>query len=137
MALSPDLHVRGQAAQVLAFRADVAGDPVPGAIRRAGMPGGGSTPGRTLHAQVRLGGGRPMLPDFPEGVAGDAPAGLPVGPSRPGEQAAGAFGRRVAGGAAIAPSRGPAFFIPGAVGMLKDRFGTHGILMAEAGQGVA
>jgi PhnB protein len=96
-----------------------------------GTPDAWKGSGRVMHGQVTIGTGTLMASDFPPGMEGDAQKGVSVMQTFPtAEDARAAFDRLSQGGAMI-QDFGPTFFSPG-FGMLKDRFGTHWILSAEA-----
>ena len=133
MATHPYLHFQGQAAEALAFYAEVLsgtdlrtilyedGPEVPEMFR-------GSN--RVMHGQVRIGDGLLMASDFPPGwgEAQKAVSVMQTFADVPSARAA--YDRFLDGGDAI-QEFGPSFFSPG-FGMVRDRFGTHWIVSADA-----
>ena len=133
MTLSAFLHFRGECAEALAFYAGVFDDPAPVLMPYSEAPGGGD-PDRIMYGHVATGEGNLMASDYPAGEAGDAQAGVSVCfATADADRAAGIFAALAEGGA-ILEAWGPSFFSAG-FGMLKDRFGTHWIVMVEATEG--
>lgn len=140
MALSPYLHFDGTCAAALRFYADVFGDPAPEFMTYdqapdlppgapvAPPPGWGAD--RVLHGQVKVAGGVLFASDNPPGSPASPQAGVTVSASMPdADTARAAYERLLDGGAVIMPF-GETFFSP-AFGMLKDRFGTHWMVMVD------
>lgn len=130
----PYLHFPGTCAEAMDLYADVFGGTDRQAMTYAEMPGAppdwAASP-RLMHAQMTIRGGTLMGSDYPPGMDGDAQAGVAVMQSMPDAATArAAFDRLAEGGAVIDPIR-ETFFSP-AFGMVKDRFGTHWYLSAEA-----
>ena len=72
--------------------------------------------------------------DFPPGVTGDPQQAVSISVElKTAERAQEVYAALVDGGDVVFPM-GPSFFSP-AFGMLKDRFGTHWIVMATPAQG--
>lgn len=84
---------------------------------------------RIMHAHLVLAGGASLMAsDFPEGMPGEPQAAVSISHAVP-DVASGTrlYDRLGKGGTAIMPF-GPTFWSPG-FGMLKDRFGTHWMLI--------
>lgn len=131
---APYLHFQGTCAEALAFYAQVFGAPAPSLTRYADGPGAPEAwrdAPHVMHGEIRLPDGPLMGSDFPPGVEGDpqkAVSVMQVLPDRAAVQAA--FDRLSEGGDVIQPVQ-ETFFAP-AFAMLRDRFGTHWILTAQA-----
>lgn len=130
MPLHPYIHFQGDCARALAWYAQVFDAPPPQLMRYSEVPGAGQTSERIIHGQVQVAGGVLMASDFPEGVEGDRQKAVTITAILPDVATA----RRchdalLDGGDPIQPF-GPSFFSEG-FGMLRDRFGTHWILMVE------
>jgi len=132
MSLAPYLHFDGTCAEALAFYADVFGDPAPEimAFDQApdAPPDWNST--RVLHGQVKLAGGWLFASDTPPGVPADAQAGVSISAGLPDAEIARTAFERLAEGGEIVMPFGETFFSP-AFGMVKDRFGTHWMVMLD------
>ncbi len=128
----PYLHFQGRCAEALAFYAEVFGGPAPTLTRYADGPGAPEAwkgEPHVMHGEVRLEDGVLMGSDFPPGMEGDPQKAVSVMQALPdGEAVRAAFGRLLDGGAVIQPVQ-ETFFSP-AFAMVRDRFGTHWILMA-------
>ncbi len=129
MPLSPYLHFQGNCAEAVAAYARIFGAPEPKAMQYPDTPAG-QTP-RIMHTQVPIAGGALMASDFPHGTAGDAQKAVTVSVTLPDVATARAAFDGLAEGGAVIEGFGPTFFSPG-YGMLRDRFGMHWIVMAEA-----
>ncbi|WP_334195046.1 VOC family protein [Pararhodobacter sp.] len=131
MPLHPYIHFQGTCAEALAFYAEVFGAPPAKAMRYSEVPGAGFDSQRIIHAQLEIAGGTLMASDFPEGVEGDPQKAVTITATLPSvEEARARYDALMAGGDVIHPF-GPSFFSEG-FGMLRDRFGTHWILMKES-----
>ena len=128
----PYLHFQGQAAQALAFYAEVFDGHGLTLTRYADGPGAPEAwrdEPHVMHGELRIGDGTLMASDFPPGMEGDAQKAVSVMQALPdGAAVRAAFGRLAEGGAVVQPVQ-ETFFSP-AFGMVRDRFGTHWILMA-------
>lgn len=137
MSFAPYLHFQGNCADAMRFYADVfgAGDLMmmrySEAPPDAGMPAGSGDGGGgdgVMHASLTAGGQYLMASDFPPGMAGEPQAAVSV--THTTDDVAKAriiFDRLVEGGTEVMPF-GPTFWSHG-FGMLKDRFGTHWMVM--------
>ncbi len=134
MGTVPYLHFRGQAAQALSFYAEVLG----GADLRMmcyadapDAPEAWKDSDRVMHGQVRLGDAVLMASDFPPGTEGDPQKAASIMQTFADPEAARAAFDRLGEGGAVLQDFGPTFWSSG-FGMVRDRFGTHWILSAEA-----
>ncbi|MFN4100910.1 MAG: VOC family protein [Pararhodobacter sp.] len=132
MPLHPYIHFQGQCAEALSFYAQVFGAPEPKMVTYAEAPGmpAGTGGGRIVHGQLEIAGGVLMASDFPPGLEGDPQQGFSVTATLPGPAEAQARFEALAEGAEVLQPFGPSFVSEG-FGMLKDRFGTHWIIMVE------
>lgn len=126
---SPYIHFRGQCAEAMRRYAEVFGAtdlfmmtygeappdfPVPDSHRQ-----------RIMHASISIDGGWLMASDYPPGSEGEPQAGVSVAcEARDAERGRSLHAALLQGGGAEIMPFGPTFFSPG-FGMLKDRFGTH------------
>ncbi len=133
MSFAPYLHFQGDCADAMRFYADVFGATDLMMMRYSeappdsGMPPGTSGDG-IMHASLTAGGQPLMASDYPPGMPGQAQAAVSVthmtGDVETGRKI---FGRLVDGGEEVM-AYGPTFWSQG-FGMLKDRFGTHWMIM--------
>ena len=133
MPLAPVLHFQGTCAEALAFYARVFDAPEPTLMRYSEAPGAPPGPGgdRVMYGTVDIGEGVLMASDYPPDVAGDPQAGVSVSLGlRDRSRARAVFDRLGDGGAVILPWDAT-FFSPG-FGMVRDRFGTHWMVMIDA-----
>lgn len=129
---APYLHFQGRCAEALTFYAEVFGAPPPMLMRYADSPDAPEawrgTP-HVMHGDVHLPDGPLMASDFPPGMEGDPQKAVSVMQALPDRAAVQAvFDRLSEGGDVVQPVQ-ETFFAP-AFAMLRDRFGTHWILMA-------
>ena len=99
----------------------------------AGVPPGAASD-KVMHSSLSVGGQMLMASDFPDHMKGEPQAAVSIA-HRAADAAAGkaVYDRLAQGGAVVVPY-GPAFFSPG-FGMVKDRFGTHWLIMAAPPEG--
>lgn len=126
----PYLHFRGQAAEALAFYAEVFGGTDLQTLRYGEAPN--MSPDRTesdgiMHGQITTPGGPLMVSDFPPGVNGDPQAAVSIMHVLPDIAAATAAFERLGEGGEVIDAFKETFFSPG-FGMVRDRFGTHWII---------
>jgi PhnB protein len=133
MALSPYLHFDGTCAEALRFYADVFGDPAPELMTYDTVPDAPAdwASSRILHGQVKIADGMLLASDSPPGEPVEPQAGMSICASLPSADGAKAAFERLAEGGAIIMPFGETFFSP-AFGMVKDRFGTHWMVMLDA-----
>lgn len=131
MSFSPYIHFQGTCAEAMRFYADVFGATDLMLMRYAdappdsGMPAGGDG---IMHASLTVGGQHLMASDFPPGMPGEAQAAVSVTHATDDvEKGRAIFTKLLQGGAEVMPY-GPTFWSHG-FGMLKDRFGTHWMVM--------
>ena len=129
----PYIHFQGNCAEAMTFYADIFGGTDLQISRYGEAPNAppehkGSD--LVMHSQVMLEGGHLMASDYPPGMDGlpQQSVSITVSPSsvERGETLFNALGK---GGAVVAPY-GVQFFSPG-FGMVKDRFGTHWMIMVQ------
>ncbi len=131
MAFTAYIHFQGTCRPAMQFYADLFGateltihdyeempDPPPGA-REAGL---------VMHASMTAPGGQLMASDYPPGVPGEGQAAVSVSHDLTDPVTGAALFARLAEGGHVIMPFGPTFFSPG-FGMVKDRFGTHWMLM--------
>jgi PhnB protein len=126
----PYLHFQGQCAEAMTFYRDVLGGTDLQIMHYSEAPGAPASD-RVIHAQVTLGGSTLMASDYPDGVPGDRQAAVSVMHSAGQLDAARAVFDRLAEGGAVEQPFAPSFFAPG-FGMVRDRFGTHWMIVADA-----
>lgn len=131
MPLHPYIHFQGTCAEALAFYAEVFGAPPAKAMRYNEVPGAGFDSTRIIHAQLDIAGGTLMASDFPEGVEGDPQKAVTITATLPSVEDARARYDALLQGGDVIHAFGPSFFSEG-FGMLRDRFGTHWIVMKES-----
>lgn len=132
MPLAPYLHFQGSCAGAIAFYAKVFDDPAPVIMRYSEAPGAAPPNGedRVMYAHVNTGEGNLMASDFPPGEPGDRQAAVSVSLSyRDPGHAEAIFQGLCEGGEVIMPWA-ETFFAKG-FGMVKDRFGTHWMVMID------
>lgn len=130
----PYLHFQGHCADAMAFYADVFGGELT-IMKWSDAPA--ETPqkidsDRVMHSHLALPDGtRLMAGDFPPGFEGDPQKAVSISHvvSDAGEGRA-LYDRLAEGGDVIEPF-GDTFFSPG-FGMVRDRYGTHWMIMTEA-----
>ncbi len=131
MSLHPYIHFQGQCAEALAFYAEVFDAPPATVMRYNEVPDSGFDSARILHARLDIAGGTLMASDFPEGVEGDPQKAVTITAILPSvDEARARYDALIDGGAVIHPF-GPSFVSEG-FGMLRDRFGTHWIVMKDS-----
>lgn len=134
MTLSPYLHFRGDCEAALRFYAEVFGDPAPVFMRYSEAPD--AKPGwgedRIMYGHVCVAGSNLMASDFPPGEVGDAQAAVSVSASFADPAEAEASFRRLCEGGTAIMNWGATFFAAAGFGMVKDRFGTHWMIMVDA-----
>ena len=128
----PYLHFQGQAAEALAFYAEVFGGTDLQVMRYADAPGlpDAMKSDRLIHGQITIGDGTLMASDFPEGAGGDVQKAVSVMQSAPDVATARAWFEALARDGDVITPFGPAFFSPG-FGMVRDTFGTHWMIAAN------
>lgn len=129
MPLSPFIHFQGNCAEALAAYARIFGAPPPQMMAYPDTPAG--QPPRIMHAQVEIAGSPLMASDFPHGSEGDPQQAMSVAVTLPDVAGAQAAFDGLAEAGAVIDAFGPTFFSPG-YGMLKDRFGTHWVVLTQA-----
>lgn len=134
MSFSPYLHFQGNCAEAMQAYANIFGAKDLQIMRykdappSAGLPPGSGSSDKVMHAHMTVGGQQLMASDFPDHMAGDPQAGVSVSHSVTDvAQGRAVFDRLADGGSVIMPY-GPTFFSKG-FGMVKDRFGTHWMIM--------
>ncbi|SPF81096.1 VOC family protein [Pseudoprimorskyibacter insulae] len=134
MATHPYLHFRGQCTEAMTYYASVFDGTDLQMLPYSQMPGGDAREGsddRIMHAQMTIGDGVLMASDFAPGTEGDPQKAVSVMQVAPdGETAKRWFDRLEEGSDIIFPF-GPTFFSP-SFAMLRDKFGTHWIISAQA-----
>jgi PhnB protein len=136
MKIMPYIHFDGDCAEAMqAYCAILQGADLQ-VMRYGDAPPGGEpmVPGstRVIHSQFTAESGAVLMAsDFPPGMPGQPQAAVSVmlGPKTVAR--AREIFDALAGGGAVIQTFGPSFFSPG-FGMVKDRFGTHWIIGAEA-----
>lgn len=133
MSLHPYIHFQGQCAPALAFYAEVFDAPAPKIMTFGQAPGGPQGPAgeRVMHAHVEIAGGLLMASDFPLGFEGDPQKAFSVTVLLDSVEAARRVYDRLMEGGDVIHDFGASFFSEG-FGMLRDRFGTHWIVMKES-----
>jgi len=132
MPLAPFLHFQGTCAEALNFYGGVFDDPSPTIMRYSEAPEGSPATGgeRVMYGAVETGEGKLMASDYPPDQPRDAQAGVSVSLSlSDAVRARKVFDRLCDGGEVIMPW-GRTFFAKG-FGMVKDRFGTHWMVMID------
>ena len=129
----PYVHFQGTCAEALAFYAEVFGGTDLQIMRYGEAPDGppdwkGST--RVINGQLRIGDGSFMASDYPPGAEGVAQASVSVMQSVADAATGAAIFAMLAEGGVVIQPWGPSFFAPG-FGMVKDRFGTHWMIVAN------
>lgn len=131
----PYIHFQGQCREALSFYAMVLGG-TPAFTPYSEMPdapGAMARSDRVMHGQLETDGhGLLMGSDFPEGMAGDPQKAVSITiATETAEEARRLYDAFAEGGDMIQPFDAT-FFSPG-FGMMRDRFGTHWMLMAQGG----
>lgn len=132
MGILPYIHFRGDCAEALTFYRDTFGGTDLQMMRYSEAPGApGDAGDRVIHGQVMLDGAPLFASDYPPGMTGDPQQAVSIchtvaDPDR----GRALFEALRVGGETVAPFEAT-FFSPG-FGMLKDRFGTHWMIMAGA-----
>lgn len=133
MSFAPYLHFQGTCADAMRFYADVFGATDLMMMRYSeAPPDAGMSPGAgadgVMHASLTAGGQYLMASDFPPGMPGEAQAAVSVTHATDDlKRAQQVFDRLLDGGTEVMVF-GPTFWSHG-FGMLKDRFGTHWMVM--------
>lgn len=127
----PYLHFAGTCEAAMTFYAKVFAAPAPELNRYADMPGMDLPPGAenlVMHAQIETEHGTLMASDAPPGEPAEPQASVSVTiMAADAETGKRIFDALAEGGAASVPFA-PTFFSTG-FGMLRDRFGTHWMIM--------
>ncbi|MBS0564658.1 MAG: VOC family protein [Proteobacteria bacterium] len=133
MSFSPYLHFQGNCAQAMQAYAEIFGATDLQIMRYADAPPmtgvpAAKAPDKVMHSHMTVGGQALMASDFPDHMQGEPQAAVSVS-HMVADVARGraVFDRLAEGGAVIMPF-GPTFFSKG-FGMVKDRFGTHWMIM--------
>jgi len=136
MAVIPYIHFRGNCAEALSFYKAVFDGTDLQMMRYSDAPDSGVTgPGadRVSHGQVTLDGAPLFASDFPPGMEGDPQQAVSIAFTAPdAEKGRSLYEALLEGGEVIAPYEAT-FFSPG-FGMVKDRFGTHWMIMSGPAQ---
>ena len=132
MSFDPYLHFRGDCAAAMEFYANVFAADDLFMMRYSEMPEAPpvfADSNRVLHATLSLGGRMLMASDFPPGTEGDPQKAVSISHSAPDLDT----GRRIfdalSDGGEEIMAWGETFFAEG-FGMLRDRFGTHWMIMS-------
>lgn len=132
MTIHPYLHFQGKCREAMSFYQSVLGGTLE-VMSFADMPNAppafaGSA--AVMHANLESRHGKLLASDFPPGMAGDpqkaVTVSLLVDDPEVGRRL---YDKLIAGGEPVQPY-GPNFFSPG-FGMLKDRFGTHWMVVTN------
>lgn len=132
MSFSPYLHFQGNCAQAMRAYADIFGAKDLEIMRYKDAPANNQMPvsssDKVMHSHLSANGQSLMASDFPESMKGEAQAAVSINymveDVTKGQTT---FDRLAEGGTVIMPF-GPTFFSKG-FGMVKDRFGTHWMIM--------
>lgn len=133
MSFSPYLHFQGNCAEAMKAYADIFGATDLQIMRyadappTAGVPPGGGGD-KVMHARLSVGGQSLMASDFPDHMKGDPQAAVSVSHMVQDVAVGKAVFDRLADRGAVIMPFGPTFFSKG-FGMVKDRFGTHWMIM--------
>lgn len=130
MSFTPYIHFQGQCREAMTFYADVFGGTLELTSYADGPPDmcPPHSADRIMHSCVMTPTGPLFASDFPAGMDGDPQKAVSVSHAAPDIQGGQAIYDRLADGADIIMPFGETFFSPG-FGMLKDRFGTHWMIM--------
>ncbi len=132
MATHPYIHFQGNCAEALTTYAAILGGTDLQMMRYGEEPDGSAPPGAgILHGQIRLGSGMLMASDEPEGTQSLPQQSVSIMQTDPDLARVQSWFDQLSQGGAVLIPFGATFFSPG-FGMVKDRFGTHWILSAEA-----
>lgn len=133
MSFTPYIHFQGNCAEAMQAYANIFGATDLQLMRyadappSAGMPAG--NPDKIMHAQLTAGGQPLMASDWPDGMIGAPQASVSVTHSIADVTRGGKIFDLLADGGAVTMPYGPTFWSQG-FGMVKDRFGTHWMIMA-------
>ena len=139
MSFAPYIHFQGNCADAMKAYADIFGAADLQLMRysdappSAGLPSGDHSD-KVMHSSLSVGGQTLMASDYPDHMKGEPQASVSishgVSDAAPGKTI---FDRLAEGGTIIMPY-GPTFFSQG-FGMVKDRFGTHWMIMGPEAAG--
>lgn len=135
MPTHPYLHFQGACAEALTAYGAIFGGTNLMTMRYADAPEAPQAwrdSPNIMHGQITLGDGTLMASDYPPGVAGDPQTGFSIMQAAPDVATGKTWFDALALGGQIIDDFKPTFFSPG-FGMVKDRFGTHWIIAAQAG----
>ena len=133
MSFSPYIHFQGNCAEAMQAYAKIFGATDLQMMRyadappSAGMPSSGSD--KIMHAHLTAGGQPLMASDWPDGMPGEPQASVSVTHAVKDVARGRSIFDRLADGGAVTMPYGPTFWSTG-FGMVKDRFGTHWMIMA-------
>ena len=139
MSFAPYIHFQGNCADAMKAYADIFGAADLQLMRygdappSAGLPPGDHSD-KVMHSSLSVGGQTLMASDYPDHMKGEPQASVSI--SHDVSDAAHGktiFDRLAEGGTIIMPY-GPTFFSQG-FGMVKDRFGTHWMIMGPEAAG--
>jgi PhnB protein len=136
MSFTPYIHFQGNCAEAMEAYARIFGATDLHMWRyKDAPPDAGMTPSdKVMHAAMTVGGQRLMASDFPPGMEGDPQKAVSVSHSvKDVDQGRKLFDQLAEGGAVAMPF-GPTFFSKG-FGMVRDRFGTHWMIMGPDADG--
>ena len=131
MSFSPYVHFKGNCAEAMTFYAKVFGATDLYLMRYCEVPET-QMPDSDLviHGHLSIDGSSLMASDFPPTMAGDDQKAVSIATNvKTVERGQALFDQLVEGGEVINPF-GPSFFSPG-FGMVKDRFGTHWLIITQ------
>lgn len=132
MSFDPYIHFRGDCAAAMEFYADIFNADDLFLMRYSEMPEAPpnfANSDRVLHATVTLGGRMLMASDYPPGTDGDPQKGVSICHTAPDIPAGRHIFDRLKDGGEEIMAWGETFFAEG-FGMLRDRFGTHWMIIA-------
>lgn len=129
MSFTPYLHFQGNCCEAMTFYGEVFGAKPNIMTYSDAPPDADFKPSDlVMHSDLMVGGALLMASDYPPGMEGEPQASVSVAGILPDLSAAeSAYDRLCEGGTPMMPF-GPTFWSPG-FGMLKDRFGTHWMIM--------
>ncbi len=132
MSFSPYLHFLGNCAEAMGFYAEVFGATDLQMTRYADAPPSTGMPAslsdKIMHALLTVDGQPLMASDWPDGMPGEPQASVSVTHRVANVKRGGAIFARLAEGGAVTMPYAPTFWSEG-FGMVKDRFGTHWMIM--------
>ena len=133
MTFSPYVHFQGNCAEAMEYYAAVFGADDLYLMRYAEAPDAGFPDSDlVIHGHFSVGGSSFMASDYPPGVDGDAQKAMSVSYSPKSVDEGRRLFDRLAEGGEVISAFAPSFFSPG-FGMLKDRFGTHWMIVSPSG----